>query len=58
MSTVCEKWSLEDLCDMTDEDMTELLEYYEPNEVPSLDDIRTARIKGIHTWDGSFGWGL
>lgn len=53
MSRVCEKWSLEDICEMTDEDMNELLKYYEPSEVPSLAELRRGYQEGF---DGSFGW--
>ncbi|EME47053.1 hypothetical protein DOTSEDRAFT_69134 [Dothistroma septosporum NZE10] len=51
MSKVCVKWTLEDLCDMTEEDMEGLLEYYAPDAVPSLVEVR-----GPWEFDGSFGW--
>lgn len=51
MSKVCVQWSLEDLCDMSEEDMESLLQSYVPDEVPSLLDIR-----GPWEFDGSFGW--
>ncbi|EME85370.1 uncharacterized protein MYCFIDRAFT_60255 [Pseudocercospora fijiensis CIRAD86] len=51
MSKVCVKWTLEDLCDMEEEDMEKLLRYYAPDEIPSLSDIR-----GPWQFDGSFGW--
>lgn len=51
MSKVCVQWSLEDLCDMTEEDMELLLQSYAPDEVPSLVDLR-----GPWEFDGSFGW--
>jgi precorrin-2 dehydrogenase/sirohydrochlorin ferrochelatase len=56
MSRVCERWSLEELCDMTDDDMEELLRYYEPNKVPSLHDLRVGRDPAIPEFDWSFGW--
>ncbi|KAF2014316.1 siroheme synthase [Aaosphaeria arxii CBS 175.79] len=39
MSKVCEQWSLDELCEMTEEDMEELLGYYKPNTIPSLESI-------------------
>lgn len=51
MSKVCVQWSLEDLCEMDEHDMEILLRSYEPDKVPSLDDVR-----GPWEFDGSFGW--
>ncbi|KAF2161488.1 hypothetical protein M409DRAFT_59186 [Zasmidium cellare ATCC 36951] len=51
MSKVCVQWSLEDLCDMSEEDMEMLLQSYAPDQVPSLVDVR-----GPWEFDGSFGW--
>ena len=56
MSRVCEKWSLEELCEMGEKDMEDLLKYYEPNVVPSLEDLRLQREPGVSEFDGSFGW--
>jgi precorrin-2 dehydrogenase/sirohydrochlorin ferrochelatase len=56
MSRVCEKWSLEDLCEMEERDMEDLLKYYEPNIVPSLEDLRLEQEPGVAEFDGSFGW--
>ncbi|KAH7128118.1 hypothetical protein B0J11DRAFT_263194 [Dendryphion nanum] len=52
MSKVCEQWSLDDLCEMTEEDMEELLGYYKPNTVPSLDAVRLGEADGV--FDGPF----
>ena len=60
MSRVCEGWSLEDLCAMTEGDMEVLLEGFERGEVRSLRDIRGEH--GVHDevveFDGSFGWAI
>jgi precorrin-2 dehydrogenase/sirohydrochlorin ferrochelatase len=53
ISNVCDKWSLEDLCEMDQEDMDELLKHYGEKEVPSLRDLRGDAEEGF---DGSFGW--
>lgn len=57
MSKVCLKWSLEDLCDMEEEDMERLLESYAPNVIPSLEQVRLGAEPGV-VWefDGSFGF--
>lgn len=58
MSKVCVKWSLEDLCDMTEEDMDALLRSYGPNVVPTLDQVRLGEEPGDYRFDGSFGWAI
>ncbi|KIW02687.1 uncharacterized protein PV09_06124 [Verruconis gallopava] len=58
MSKVCEKWSLDDLCAMTDDDMEKLLEYYKPGTVPRLDQLRIDEESVVYTFDGSFGWSV
>lgn len=56
MIKVCEKWSLDDLVEMEDEDMEKLLGFYKPNTVPSFEDIRVGSGDALYTFDGSFGW--
>lgn len=56
MSKVCVKWSLEDLCEMDEGDMEQLLEYYRPDKVPSLEQIRLGEEPDEWLFDGSFGW--
>ncbi|KAH9812659.1 siroheme synthase [Teratosphaeria destructans] len=56
MSKVCVKWSLEDLCEMDEEDMSALLNYYAPDQVPSLNEVRLGDEPGVPSFDGSFGW--
>ncbi|KAF2402047.1 hypothetical protein EJ06DRAFT_474753 [Trichodelitschia bisporula] len=55
MSKVCEKWSLDDLCEMTEEDMNWLLQYYKSGIVPSLEELRLANNPVAPVFDGSFG---
>ena len=52
MSKVCEQWTLDDLCEMTEEDMEELLGFYKPNTVPSLYEVRLREPDGAY--DGPF----
>ena len=56
MSKVCVQWSLEDLCEMDEADMDALLEYFAPNKVPSLQQVRLGEEPGEWQFDGSFGW--
>ena len=56
MSKVCELWSLEELCEMDDEDMETLLEFYKPGKVPTFKEIRIGDKIAHDTFDGSFGW--
>lgn len=52
MSKVCEQWTLDELCAMTEEDMEELLGFYKPGTVPSLDQVRLYEPDGAY--DGPF----
>lgn len=57
MSKVCDKWSVEDLNNMDEEDMDELLDYYEAGAVPSFEEIRLGlQTDSVWTFDGSFGF--
>ncbi|KAI4188375.1 MAG: hypothetical protein L6R41_002186 [Letrouitia leprolyta] len=56
MSKVCESWSLEDLVEMEEDDMEKLLGFYNPGEVPSLNQLRLADELQDYAFDGSFGW--
>ncbi len=53
---VCEKWTLEELCEMEVYDMDTLLEYYEANEVPTFNRVRIGDQLDSFGFDGSFGW--
>jgi precorrin-2 dehydrogenase/sirohydrochlorin ferrochelatase len=52
MSKVCEQWTLDDLCDMTEEDMEMLLGFFKPGTVPSLQLVRLQEPDGA--FDGPF----
>ena len=56
MSKVCVDWSLEDLCDMDEEDMDQLLRSYAPDKVPSFEQVRLGEHPGEYHFDGTFGW--
>lgn len=56
MSKVCETWSLEDLCNLKDEDMERLLGFYKPGKVPKLVELRVLDDPAVVGFDGSFGW--
>ena len=55
MSKVCESWSLEDLTEMTEEDMETLLGFYKPGDVPSLKNVRSEPDFEHWEFDGA-GW--
>lgn len=56
MSKVCVDWSLEDLCEMDEDDMVNLLQYYAPDKVPTFQQIRLEENPDEWQYDGSFGW--
>lgn len=56
MSKVCVDWSLEELCDMEEQDMDRLLRFYAPEQVPTFDQVRLGESPGDWQFDGSFGW--
>ena len=57
MIKVSDAYSLEDLCDMEEKDMADLLEYYAPDKVPSLKELRgTEETEEFTGFDGSFGF--
>ena len=58
MSKVCLKWSLEDFCDMEEQDMETLLQSYAPNVIPSFDQVRLGEEPGVWQFDGSFGFAV
>jgi len=55
MIKVSDTYSLDDLCEMTEEDMATLLRFYDSNEVPLLRSLREARGE-YDAFDGSFGF--
>ncbi|KAF1952378.1 siroheme synthase middle domains-like protein [Byssothecium circinans] len=52
MSKICERWTLDELCDMTEENMETLLDFYKPGTVPTLDAVRLREPDGAY--DGPF----
>jgi precorrin-2 dehydrogenase/sirohydrochlorin ferrochelatase len=55
MIKVSDAYSLEDLCEMSEEDMETLLRFYAPDKVPRLECLRA--MKGeLDAFDGSFGF--
>ncbi|KAL1900076.1 Bifunctional dehydrogenase and ferrochelatase [Ceratocystis pirilliformis] len=60
MSSVSEKYSWPQLCELTDEDMDNLLQFYEKGAVPEFDDLLSLR-KGdekLDVFEGSFGFSV
>ena len=56
MIKVSDAYSLEDLCDMEERDMEALLGFYEPDQVPSLKELRAKDEDEEVGFDGSFGF--
>lgn len=56
MTRVCEGWSLEELCDMDEEDMDAILDGYKDGKVISYKDLRGEQGGFDEGFDGSFGW--
>ncbi|KAI1503385.1 putative siroheme synthase Met8 [Biscogniauxia marginata] len=62
MTMVSDAYSWDETCALTDEDMDNLLFFYQPNEVPSLDMLKAMRggraPEDIDVFDGSFGFSV
>ncbi|CAZ86001.1 unnamed protein product [Tuber melanosporum] len=62
MTKVCETWSLEELCDMDEDDMDNLLSHYAENKVITYKELRgipppsEGREVFEEAFDGSFHW--
>lgn len=63
MIKVSDAYSLEDLCDMEEDDMAALLGFYAPDEVPTLKQLRGTKevkeeeeVEEFNGFDGSFGF--
>ncbi|KAK4188896.1 hypothetical protein QBC35DRAFT_495065 [Podospora australis] len=61
MKEVSDKYSWEEMCEMSEEDMHNLLKFYGPAKVPAFDDLRGMRagaadIDKLDVFDGSFGF--
>ncbi|PNY26810.1 Siroheme biosynthesis protein met8 [Tolypocladium capitatum] len=62
MSKVSDAYKWEEMCNFTDEDMDNLLLFYPPNKVPSMDILLALRggtdVKKLDVFDGSFGFSV
>lgn len=58
MIDVSDAYSWETFCDMTDEDMENLLVFFPRGEVPELDVLKAMREQPDYTFDGSFGFSV
>jgi hypothetical protein len=55
MIKVSDAYSLEDLCEMNEEDMATLLRFYEPDKVPRMGCLKAMEGE-FDAFDGSFGF--
>jgi precorrin-2 dehydrogenase/sirohydrochlorin ferrochelatase len=55
MIKVSDTYSLEDLCEMDEEDMATLLRFYAPDKVPRLGCLKAMEGQ-LDAFDGSFGF--
>ncbi|TAQ84297.1 hypothetical protein B7494_g7379 [Chlorociboria aeruginascens] len=55
MIKISDAYSLEDLCEMSEEDMEALLRFYAPDKVPRLECLKAMEGK-LDAFDGSFGF--
>ncbi|KAK8119105.1 siroheme synthase Met8 [Apiospora kogelbergensis] len=63
MIRVSDRYSWNEMSDLTDEDMDNLLSYYKPKKVPDIDVLKAMRGGGmsaedIDVFDGSFGFAI
>ena len=63
MSKVSDTYKWEDMCELTSDDMDNLLLFYPANKVPSMDVLRALRSgckdpQKIDLFDGSFGFSV
>lgn len=63
MSKVSDTYKWEDMCELTDDDMDNLLLFYPANKVPSMDVLRALRVgskdpEKVDLFDGSFGFSV
>jgi precorrin-2 dehydrogenase/sirohydrochlorin ferrochelatase len=54
MIGVCEKYTLDELVQLDDDDMDRLLVHYMDGSVPAYEEIRPH--EPTYDFDGSFGW--
>ena len=63
MSRVSEEYRWEEMCELTDEDMENLLLFYPANKVPSWDVLKALRgtngdVSQLDVFDGAFGFSV
>lgn len=62
MSKVSDSYKWEDMCNLTEEDMENLLLFYPANKVPAIDVLFALRggtdVKKLDVFDGSFGFSI
>jgi precorrin-2 dehydrogenase / sirohydrochlorin ferrochelatase len=62
MTKVSDAFSWDEMCNLTDEDMDNLLKFYGPNKVPELDMLKSMRggksPEDIDVFEGSFGFSI
>jgi precorrin-2 dehydrogenase / sirohydrochlorin ferrochelatase len=63
MSKVSDTYKWEEMCELTAEDMDNLLLFYPPGKVPSIDILRALRgndssVQKLDVFDGSFGFSV
>lgn len=62
MIKVCNKWTLEEFCEMDERDMEQLVRSFDPNLVPSFDEVRVREDEDdpnvVWKFDGSFGFSV
>ncbi|KAF6804575.1 siroheme synthase [Colletotrichum sojae] len=59
MIKVSNAFNWEEMCDLTDEDMENLLKFYQPNKVPTIDELLAMRAEppfDYDVFDGSYGF--
>lgn len=57
MIRVSDAYSLEDLCEMTEDDMETLLRFYATDKVPRLGCLKAMK-EELDAFDGSFGFSV
>jgi precorrin-2 dehydrogenase / sirohydrochlorin ferrochelatase len=62
MTRVSDTYKWDEMCDLTDEDMENLLKFYETSTVPPIDVLKSMRndagLDKIDLFDGSFGFSV
>lgn len=62
MSKVSDSYKWEDMCDLTEEDMDNLLLFYPANKVPAMDILKALRgghdVETLDAFEGSFGFSV